>query len=200
MTQYSVVGKGVPRVDGKVKATGEARYTADLKLPGMLYGKVLGSPLPHARIRNIDTHKAERLAGVKVVVTNKDTIGAKINILRFWPELADQHMLVTDKVRYIGDAVAAVAAIDEDTAAEALSLIKVDYEELPAVFDPEEAMKEGAPRIHDNFERNISGRHRMGVGDVEKGFKESDYVRQDRFFALGGDLCTDGAPCLFSQC
>ena len=182
MTQYAIVGKSVPRVDGKIKTTGEARYTADLKLPGMLYGKVLRSPLPHARILNIDSSKAERLPGVKGVVTGKDTLGIKCNILRFWPQLADQQLLVTDKVRYIGDAVAAVAAIDEEIAEEALSLIKVDYEELPAVFDPEEAMKEDAPLIHDDFERNISGRHRMGFGDVGAGFKESDYVREDRFF------------------
>jgi 4-hydroxybenzoyl-CoA reductase subunit alpha len=182
MTQYAVVGKSVPRVDGKIKATGEARYTADLKLPGMLYGKVLRSPLPHARILNIDTSKAEQLSGVKAVVTGNDTLGEKINILRFWPELADQQLLVTDKVRYIGDAVAAVAATDERIADEALGLIQVEYEELPAVFNPEEALKEGASLVHDRFERNISGRHRMGFGDVAAGFQESDYVREDRFF------------------
>ena len=181
MTQYSIIGKRVPRVDAKVKATGEARYTADLKLPGMLYGMILRSPLPHARILNIDTSKAERLPGVKAAITGKDTPGITYGLWRLRSEFMDELPLAIDKVRYIGDEVAAVAAIDEDTAREALELIRVDYEELPAVFDPAEAIKEGAPQIHDRFERNINTTRRIEYGDVERGLKESDYIREDKF-------------------
>ncbi len=183
----SIVGRRLPRVDGMVKATGEARYVCDLKLPRMLYGKMLRSPYPHARILNIDTNKAEKLPGVKAVITGKDTLGVKCGRNRVpHPDtpggtLLDQYPLVIDKARYIGDELAAVAAIDEDIAEEALGLIQVDYEVLPAVFDPIEAMKEGAPLVHDDFARNISREFHMEVGDVERGFQESDYVREDKF-------------------
>jgi CO/xanthine dehydrogenase Mo-binding subunit len=135
--ELSVVGKGVPRVDGILKATGKATYGADFSLPGMLHGKILRSTVPHARILNIDTRKALKLSGVKAIITGKDfPWGLKYG---FTPITRDQTPLAQDKVRYIGDEVAAVAAIDEDTAEEALDLIKVEYEELPAVFDPFEA-------------------------------------------------------------
>ncbi len=177
MKEYSVVGNSVADIHGIAKATGSADYTDDLVLPRMLCGAILRSPLPHAAILNIDTSAAERLPGVKAVITGKDVLGRKIGLYR---RSADQYPLAVDKVRYIGDEVAAVAAIDEDTAQEALDLIKVHYDELPAVFDPTEAMKEGAPNIHD-AERNISHRTSMDFGDVEQGFKEADYVREDRF-------------------
>lgn len=178
MSAYSVVGKRLPRVDGPAKASGAARYTADLSLPGMLHGRVLRSPTPHARVLNIDASRAERLPGVRAVVTGKDFGSFKYGFL---PHTRDEAPLALDKVRFIGDEVAAVAAIDEDTAEEALELIQVDYEELPAVFDPIEAMQEGAPRIHDHVERNISARAGMNFGDVEAGFREADFVREDRF-------------------
>lgn len=178
---YSVVGKSVPRVDSRVKAIGDAIYTADLRLPGMLYGKILRSPYAHARIININTSKAISLPGVKAVITGKDTLGIKYGVWRMRPELMDECALAMDKVRYIGDAVAAVAAVDEDTAQEALGLIDVEYEELPAVFELEEAMKDGAPRINEFFASNTNVRRKIELGDVEKGFKESDYVREDRF-------------------
>ena len=176
MEKYSVIGKRLPRVDGVVKATGEAKYTADMVLPRMLYGKVLRSPYPHAKIVHIDTSRAERLPGVKAVITGKDTPGIRAmpcftGIKEDWTPLA------MDRVRYIGDEVAAVAAIDEDIAEEALELIEVEYEELRAVFDPEEAMKPGAPQIHEHAEQNISFRHSFHFGDVGKGFKKSAHIR-----------------------
>jgi 4-hydroxybenzoyl-CoA reductase subunit alpha len=156
-------------------------YTVDMKLPGMLYGKILRSPYPHARIIDIDTSRAEKLPGVKAVIAGKDTLGVKYGTFVIRLEFLDKYALAMDKVRFIGEAVAAVAAMDEDIAEEALDLIRVEYEELPAVFDPEEAMKEGAPLVHDNFERNINFTYQTEWGDVERGFEESDYVRQDRF-------------------
>jgi 4-hydroxybenzoyl-CoA reductase alpha subunit len=181
MKEFSVVGKRIPRVDGVVKATGEARYAGDLSLPRMLYGKILRSPYPHARIVHIDTDKAERLHGVKAVITARDTLRVKYISYQLESRLADDYPLAVDKVRFVGDEVAAVAATDEDIAEEALDLIKVEYEELPAVFDMIEAMKEDAPQIHDHVERNIGFSRKIESGDVDKGFKVSDYVREDRF-------------------
>jgi len=136
MSEYSVIGKPVHRVDGPAKVTGSAKYTFDIELPNMLYGKILRSPYPHATILNIDTTQAEKLVGVKAVVTGKDTLGVKNGVWRRFPELCDEEILCRTKVRYIGDPVAAVAAVDEDVAEVALDLIDVEYEMLPAVFDP----------------------------------------------------------------
>ena len=177
--EYSIVGKRVPRVDGAVKVTGEARYTVDRELPRMLYGKILRSPYPHAKILNIDVSKAQKLPGVKAILTGKDTAGIKFGLPTGYP--FDESPLATDKVRYVGDDVAAVAAIDEDLAEEALELIEVEYEELPAVFDPEEAMKPDASKIHEDAENNISASTSVNLGDLEKAFRESHYVREDRF-------------------
>ncbi|MBI4288316.1 MAG: molybdopterin-dependent oxidoreductase [Chloroflexi bacterium] len=181
MKEYSVVGKRLPRIDSPAKAMGQAKYAADLVLPRMLHGKVLRSPHPHARILNIDTSQAEGLPGVKAVVTGKDTKGVKFGGWRAFTQLIDQYPLCMDKVRYIGDEVAAVAAVDEDTAEEALDLIRVDYEPLQAILDPEAAMKEGAPRIHEEVERNICWSRFIEFGNVEEGFARSDYVREDNF-------------------
>jgi len=174
----SVVGKSVARVDAREKATGAAIYTSDMRLPGMLVGKILRSPLPHARITNIDVTRARRLPGVKAVITADDTPKIKFSVI---PQLADKLPLAADKVRFVGDEVAAVAAIDEDTAEEALRLIKVDYEPLPAIFDPEQAMQPDAPRIHEHLESNIVRHALVEIGDVQKGFAESDYIFEERF-------------------
>ncbi len=179
--KLSVVGKSFPRIDSGVKVTGEARYAGDLKFPKMLYGKILRSPHAHAKILNIDTSKAERLPGVKSVITGKDTLGVKYGIWRLRPETMDEQGLATDKVRYIGDEVAAVAAIDEDTAEEALGLIRVEYDILPALLDPEEAMKEGAPQIHEGIKNNVSVSRRIEVGDVDQAWAQCDAVRADTF-------------------
>lgn len=184
--EYSVVGKSLPKTDAPGKAKGETVFTTDLRLPGMLQGRLLRSPLPHARILNIDASRALRLPGVKAVVTSADTPGLTFG---YWPTMADQCPLARDKVRYIGDEVAAVAAIDEDAAEEALSLIQVDYEELPAVFDPVEALKEGAPLLHDNAPGNVAGHFKMDFGDVDAAFAASDFVREDRFVTAAVTHC-----------
>lgn len=178
MTEHALVGRRVVRTDSLAKATGEARYTADLTLPRMLQAKVLRSPHAHARILHIDTIKAEKVRGVKAVVTGKDAAGVKWGVFSY---TRDHELLPGNKVRYIGEDVAAVAAEDEETALEALELIEVEYEVLPAVFDPLEAMKEGAPQIHDHAEHNVNIHVPIEVGDVDRAFEEAYYVREDRF-------------------
>ena len=176
---FSVVGQRVNRVEEYEKATGEAKYIADIVLPGMLHGKILRSPYPHARILNIDTSKAERLPGVRAVVTADDTVkqgwGAFVQ---------DQYPLTFGKARYVGDEVAAVAAIDLDIALEAVDLIQVDWEQLPAVFDPEEAMREEAPLIHEDKERNIAITIDVERGDVQQAFAGSDLIVEDTFQSM----------------
>lgn len=174
--KFSIVGQRVIRVEGYEKLTGEARYVADIVLPGMLVGKILRSPYPHARILGIDTSKAQKLRGVRAVVTAEDTI--KQGWGAFIP---DQYPLSVGKVRYVGEEVAAVAAIDPDIAEEALDLIEVEYEELPAVFDPEEAMREGAPLLHEGKERNIAFKIDVERGNVERAFAESDLIVEDNY-------------------
>lgn len=173
---FSVVGKRVTRVEGYDKVTGESRFVADISLPGMLHGKILRSPFPHARILKIDTGKAEKVRGVKAVVTAEDTIKKPWGAF-----FADQYPLSLGKVRYVGEEVAAVAAVDPDTAEEALQSIEVEWEELPAVFDAEEAMREGAPIIHEGKERNIAMSFDIERGDVQKAFAESDLIVEDTF-------------------
>jgi 4-hydroxybenzoyl-CoA reductase alpha subunit len=178
MTEFSVIGQRVPRVDARQKVTGQAKYAADYSLPDMLWCKLLRSPYPHARILNIDTSKAEKLPGVKGIVTGKDFGGWTWG---WMPATRDEPPLAVDKVRYMAEAVAGVAAVDEDTAEEAANLVRVEYEELPGVFDPEEAMKDGAPTIHDYVKNNISVQYHWNFGDVDKAFAESYLVREDRF-------------------
>ena len=181
MGKYAILNTPVHNIDGIAKVTGRATYTFDVTLPRMLHGKILRSPYPHARILNIDTSKAEGLAGVKGVVTGKDTLGIKQGIWRRYKELCDEEILAREKVRYIGEPVAVVAAVDEDTAEEALDLIEVEYEPLPAVFEPLDAIKEGAPQLHDHAERNINVTRHIEWGDVDEAFQQADYIREDWF-------------------
>jgi len=182
MTQkFNIVGKDIPRTDGRAKASGAAMYTDDFKLPGMLHGKILRSPIAHGRILNIDVSKAAALPGVKCVITAEDTPKIKYGNWRLFPQTQDEYPLAVDRVRYIGDEVAAVAAIDADTAEEALELIDVTYEQLPGVFNVDDAIKDGAPLLHDISPNNISLDRHIEYGDVEKGLAESDYVREDIF-------------------
>jgi len=181
MQSFNIVGKDIPRNDAEAKARGTALYTDDLKLPGMLFGRILRSPLAHARIKHIDVSKAVNLPGVKCVVTGEDTPKIKYGNWRLFPDTQDEYPLAIDKVRFIGDEVAAVAAIDADIAEEALTLIQVEYEELPGVFDTDASTREGAPVIHDYCPSNISVNRKIQYGDIEKGFAESDYVREDTF-------------------
>ncbi|MBA4416775.1 MAG: aldehyde oxidase [Syntrophus sp. (in: bacteria)] len=180
MKKFDLIGKDMKRVDTASKATGEALFSGDLILPRMLVGKVLRSPYPHARIISIDTSKAEKLPGVKAVITAKDMSGDKWGVFKY---TQDQQFLPTEKVRYVGEEVAAVAAVDEDTALEALSLIDVQYEPLPAVFTVDDALAPNAPLIHDVYPSNINIHVKIDVGDVEKGFSESFLVREDTFTA-----------------
>ncbi len=181
MQAFNIVGKDVPRNDAEAKARGTALYTDDLRLPGMLFGRILRSPLAHARIKHIDVSRAAGLSGVKCVITGEDTPKIKYGNWRLFPDTQDEYPLAVDKVRFIGDEVAAVAAVDADIAEEALGLIQVEYEELPGVFDTDASTREGAPVIHDYCPSNISVNRKIQYGDIEKGFAESDYVREDIF-------------------
>lgn len=170
-----MIGKRIYRVDSREKVTGKAIYGIDMRVPGMLPGKILRSPLPHARILHMDTTKARRLKGVKAVVTAEDTPKIK-----YGAQIDDEYPLALGKVRFIGDEVAAVAAVDEETAREALDLIRVEYEELPAVFSPREAMAAGAPQIHESA-NNIATHLEFERGSVAAGFREADYILEDTF-------------------
>jgi CO/xanthine dehydrogenase Mo-binding subunit len=174
--KFSVVGRRVQRVEGFDKVTGTSQYIADIFLPGMLVGKVLRSPYPHARIRHIDTTRAEKLPGVRAVVTAEDTIKKPWGAF-----FADQYILSVGKARYVGEEVAAVAAIDPDIAEEAIDLIDVDWEPLQGVFDAEEAMKDGAPLVHDDKPNNIAVHMDLERGNVAQAFGDSDVVVEDTF-------------------
>lgn len=177
---HTFVGKRVPRVDSPSRVTGEALFSADLKLPRMLVGKVKRSPVAHARILNIDTSKAEKLKGVKAVVTGQDTGGGKWGVFRY---TQDMSLLPRNKVRYFGEEIAAVAAVDEETALEALDLITLDMEELPAVYDSLEAMASEGPWIHDDYPNNVNVHVNIDVGDIENGFRDSYLIREDTYTA-----------------
>jgi CO/xanthine dehydrogenase Mo-binding subunit len=176
---FSVVGNSVPRVDGADKVTGRAKYVADLVIPGMIEGKFLRSPYAHARIVSIDTREAEALPGVIAVLTSKDFTDISPYMGR--GNKKDQPIIAVDRVIFAGQPVAAVAAIDKATAEAGLSKIHVEYSELPAVISAEEAMAEGAPRLHDFAEKNICAHHELIKGDVAKGFAEADVIVEDEF-------------------
>jgi len=183
---FKVLNTHVHNIDGIAKVTGRATYAFDVKLPGMLYGKILRSPHPHAKILKIDASKALALPGVVAVVNGKDdTLGVKQGIWRRYKDLCDEQILPVDKVRYIGEPVAAVAAVTEEIAEKALDYIDVDYEVLPATFEPLDAIKKGAPEIHEGFERNINVTRHIEWGDVEEAFEEAEYIRED-WFKCGG--------------
>ncbi|MCK5082090.1 MAG: hypothetical protein KAR31_04205, partial [Candidatus Omnitrophica bacterium] len=177
------VGKSMPRIDGKGIVTGQTKYAVDLNFANMLIGKMIRSPHPHAKIISIDTSKAEALAGVRAVITAKDTDEIKFGSNEFYfPHTIDQMALESEKVRYVGDEIGAVAAVDEETALEALKLIDVKYEVLPHVVDVQEAMKPGAPQIHESL-NNIAVIFPVNFGNSDRALKEADYVREDLFYA-----------------
>lgn len=193
--EVSAIGKSIPRVDAVEKVTGKAKYAADFELPNVCYAKLLMSPYPHARILSIDSSKAEQHPGVRAVITGKDPLNKRQGLL-----YADQYLIAQDVVRHVGEAVAAVVADTEEIAEEALGLIDVAYEELPAVFDVEEAMKPDCPVVihpeapqysksrsierwrpcHEN-RRNVYQYWEGIEGDVEKGFREADLIVENRF-------------------
>jgi len=146
--RYSVMGKYLPREDAFEKVTGEAHYLDDIQVPDLLVGEILRSPHPHARILNVDTSKALKVPGVAGIITADDTPRRTFGV-SIERELRDNLPLEDEKVRFIGDEVAAIAAVNEEAALEGLGKIGVEYEILPAVFDPLEAMKDDAPLIHE---------------------------------------------------
>ncbi|HJR23234.1 MAG TPA: molybdopterin cofactor-binding domain-containing protein, partial [Dongiaceae bacterium] len=187
---FSVVGTRPLRPDGIDKVTGRARFGADATAPGMLVGRILRSPHAHARIKKIDTAKAEKLAGVKAIVTRSDFPDHSDGDAALYDVL--YNIMAREKALYEGHAVAAVAAVDARTAREALKLIKIDYEVLPHVTDVDEAMKPGAPILHstiftDGVEpkpkkpSNVVRRYEFGHGDVAAGFKKADIIVERTF-------------------
>ena len=188
--ELTLVGKSIPRVDGFEKVTGQAIYGMDFKLPGMLCAKVLRSSHAHARIVRIDTSPARRLPGVRAVVTGKDV---PLNL--YGAVIKDTRFMALDKVRYMGEAVAAVAALDEEVAQEALALIDVEYQPLPAMFDPREAVKPEALLIHERVQdyrcgpdvwpepdSNICQHLKVRKGNIEHGFAAADFVFEDNYY------------------
>ncbi|MBN2562881.1 MAG: molybdopterin-dependent oxidoreductase [Phycisphaerae bacterium] len=174
----STVGVSIPRVDAADKVTGRAQYTGDISLSNMAHGKILGSPIAHGRVKRVDVSRAKALDGVLTVITGADVPDTTYGVS---PARYDEHVLAKKKVRHVGDPVAAVAAVDERTAEKAISLIEVEYEELPAVFDPMAAIADGAPQLHERYKRNVNTHVDQHFGDVEKGFAESHYVREETF-------------------
>ena len=160
------VGQSISMVDSQLRVTGGIDYTLNFELPRMLHACVLHSPHAHARVVKVDTLKAEKLPGVAAVLTREDLIGDHIDPY-FGLIIQDQTPVALNTVRFVGEAVAAVAAADADTAAEAVELINVEYEELPAVFDPEEALKPGAPILHPGPRRIIAGRPDVAARSLE---------------------------------
>ncbi len=203
MPDHLFVGKSIPRTIEADKVTGRAVYINDLKRPGMLYGKILYSSQVHARIKRIDTSRARQLSGVRAVLTGRDIPDVRVGFLK------DQTVLKKEVVRQFRDEVAAVAAISPEIAEEAVSLIDVEYEPLPAVFDPFEAMKPGAPLVH---ETDATGRPRknnilplpwqFSAGDVEQARREAAFTAKDRVSTTWVNQCcmgTSGCIAEFDQ-
>ena len=179
MAPHSVIGKPLPMTDAPGKVTGLGKYADDLVAPGMLFGKILHSPHAHARIRAINTSKAEALPGVKAVATGRDAP----NPYGILPIGHDERVFALDRVRYIGDNVAAVAATSAEIAEEALELIEVDYDPLPAWFDPLESMKAAADWIHESKPHNIEKEYHHEFGNLEQGFANATFVREEHYYA-----------------
>lgn len=173
--ESKIIGKSERRVDAWGKVTGAAKFADDYNLAHQLYGKVLRAKHPHAKILGIDTSKAKQLDGVEAVLTAADIPGSRV----FGIVVRNQAILAIDKVRYLGDGVALVAARSEEIALQALSLIDVTYEPLPVVSDPEYSITTEAPHVHD--EDNTFVHHKVRKGDVEKGFSESDFIIEKKF-------------------
>ncbi|MCA1557161.1 MAG: xanthine dehydrogenase family protein molybdopterin-binding subunit, partial [Acidobacteria bacterium] len=177
-----VVGKPFRKVDARQKCTGQTKFADDIVLPRMLHCKMLRSHEPHAIIKNIDVSKALQIQGVHAIITGKD-LPITYGIL---PVSQDEHPLCVDRVRFIGDPVAAVAAVDEDTAFDAMNAIEVEYEKLQTITNIEEGVMVTEPRIHDygdhgNVHKSVS----LEFGDMEEGFAEADLIREDILFYEG---------------
>jgi CO/xanthine dehydrogenase Mo-binding subunit len=187
LSSFSVIGKSIPRIEGPAKVTGEARFAADIELPGLLWGKVLRSPVAHARIVGLNLSKAVELPGVLAAVSGKDFADVRTGKV-----IKDMPVLCPDVVRFVGDPVAAVAAESPELAEEALNLIEVEYDELPVITDPLAAMRDDAPVFHPDYRsysgapeipdiRNLQSRTVAGKGDLEVGFAEADRIFEHTF-------------------
>jgi CO/xanthine dehydrogenase Mo-binding subunit len=191
--RFKVIGKSHPRLDGPDTATGRATYTVDVVLPSMLQAKLFRSSVPHAKIRRLDTSRARGLAGVAAVLTADD-----VPRKRFGFTIQDEEIFAGTKVRYVGDVIAAVAAVDEETAEEAIGFIDCDYEELPGAFDIDDALRENAPLVHEDLTSyrlnsalardwhpvagtNIAHQTVYSKGDIDLGFAEADEIFDDTF-------------------
>lgn len=192
------IGKSVRRLDYETKVTGRAQYLSDMSVPGMCHGKILRSPYPHARIIKIDASRALKVPGVMAVLTRDDILHDEGIEPFYGPVFKDQTIVAVEKVRHVGDPVAAVAALNVDAAEEALRLIEVEYEELPAVLDVHEALEPGATLVHESVRvpesgfadlaeikpvegTNICTHFKLNRGDIQKGFAESDHIFEDIF-------------------
>ncbi|HEX6511223.1 MAG TPA: xanthine dehydrogenase family protein molybdopterin-binding subunit [Chloroflexota bacterium] len=194
----SPVGQNVGYIDGGERVRGQVSYVLNAELPGCLVGRILRSPHAHARVLKVDTSKAEQLPGVVAVLSRNDLIDNPDIYPYYGPVIRDTPVVAIDKVRFVGDPVAAVAALDDDVAQEALDLIEVEYEELPAVFDPEQALEPGAPILHESYPpqrgatfadivfnpgegSNVLNHFKLRKGDVEKGFAEAAQIFEHTF-------------------
>lgn len=184
---YEIIGSNINRVDAMAKVTGKAKYTDDFFEANMLVGKILRSSYAHAIIKDIDIQKALELPGVKAVLTYKDlpnikfaTAGHPLSLDSSHKDIEDR-LILTNKARFVGDSIAAVIAIDELTAEKALELINVDYDILPAVFEPEEAIKDSAPIIHEERANNIIASSVIEIGSIESEFTNSDYIFEGEY-------------------
>ncbi|HQJ93660.1 MAG TPA: molybdopterin-dependent oxidoreductase, partial [Syntrophorhabdaceae bacterium] len=195
MDNFTIVGQKIPKIDAPVKATGDALYIQDIKVSGMLHGKILYSKYPHARILKLDTSKAQTLPGVRAVVTAADMPpNFRIGVMK------DNPPLKSGKTKSIRDEIAAVAAISTEVAEEALSLIEVEYEELPGIFDPIEAMQEGATLIHEEVKSNILKMPwKLVCGDVETAKKDSAHIVEDTFSTQWVTHCCMGTSGCIAQ-
>jgi CO/xanthine dehydrogenase Mo-binding subunit len=192
------IGKSVRRLDYETKVTGTAQYLADVKVPGVCYGKILRSPYPHARIKRINASKAQKVSGVVAVLARDDILHDEGIEPYYGPVFKDQTIVATEKVRHVGDPVAAVAALTVDAAEEALRLIEVDYEELPAVLNVQDAIKQNATLVHETVRipesgfadlaelkpvegTNVCTHFKLNRGDIDKGFAGADHIFEDTF-------------------
>lgn len=178
MSEFSIIGKPVPMVDGASKVTGKGIYTDDMKMPGMVYARILRSVQPHAKILKLDTSRAEAMDGVVAVVTGKD-VAQKYGIL---PVGHDETALAVDRVRYVGEGIVALAATSPEIAEEALHRIEIIYEPLPAFFDARKSMQEQKTWIHEDKPNNIEREYHHHFGNVEEGFSHANYIRSDSFY------------------
>lgn len=203
--KYRIVGTSEPRIESIAKVTGMAKYTTDIFMPGMVYGKILRSPYAHARVKDIDVSEAKKVPGVLGILTFKDVPNVLYNCSGTPPSglIIKDERILTNKPKYVGDKVAAVVAQSEKTCDEALKKIKVDYELLPCILTIKEAIAEGAPLVHSSlFKTNVCSSFSAKEGNVEQGLKKSDYIFEETYRTQGVQpiaMETTGCVCHYTQ-